>query len=215
MSIFELSIREKLNQMSKGELIEQRQLVFEERGCYRNLRDSEEKIQVLKLIEQRLNKPTRGRPRKSAESKCSEQVKINITPQEKTELEHRQTRLGYKHLSTYMRDITLNLTPELQVSLIERPSFDEEFLQAISEDIQFSSIQLMHALQESVLDKENVNLIIEYLSLIQQKLAEREQQELGEYNSDFALMLANRHLTQEQLQKLADFKELREEATYM
>jgi hypothetical protein len=215
MSIFELSIREKLNQMSKGELIEQRQLVFEERGGYRHLRDSEEKIQVLKLIEQRLNKPTRGRPRKSAESKCSEQVKINITPQEKTELEHRQTRLGYKHLSTYMRDITLNLTPELQVSLIERPSFDEEFLQAISEDIQFSSIQLMHALQESVLDKENVNLIIEYLSLIQQKLAEREQQELGEYNSDFALMLANRHLTQEQLQKLADFKELREEATYM
>ncbi|OEE90821.1 hypothetical protein [Vibrio crassostreae] len=215
MSIFELSIREKLNQMSKGELIEQRQLVFEERGGYRHLRDSEEKIQVLKLIEQRLNKPTRGRPRKSAESKCSEQVKINITPQEKTELEHRQTRLGYKHLSTYMRDITLNLTPELQVSLIERPSFDEEFLQAISEDIQFSSIQLMHALQESVLDKENVNLIIEYLSLIQQKLSEREQQELGEYNSDFALMLANRHLTQEQLQKLADFKELREEATYM
>ncbi|MDW2127136.1 hypothetical protein R7P74_26380, partial [Vibrio sp. 2033] len=92
---------------------------------------------------------------------------------------------------------------------------DECVLESINEDIQFSSVQLMHALQEDVLDKETVNLIIEYLSLIQRKLAEREQQELGEYNSDFALMLANRHLTQEQLQKLADFKELREEATYM
>ncbi|WP_159738260.1 hypothetical protein [Vibrio atypicus] len=215
MSIFELSIRERLEKMSKAELIEQRQLVFEERGVYRHLRDSEEKLQALEVIEQYLNKPNRGRPRKSAESKCSEQVKINITPQERAELEYRQTRLGYKHLSTYMRDITLNLTPDLQVSQIERPSVDECVLESINEDIQFSSIQLMHALQENVLDKETVNLIIEYLSLIQQKLAEREQQELGEYNSDFALMLANRHLTQEQLQKLADFKELREEATYM
>ncbi|MBS9993470.1 MULTISPECIES: hypothetical protein [Vibrio] len=215
MSIFDLSIRERLEKMSKAELIEQRQLVFEARGVYRHLRDSEEKLQALEFIEHYLNKPNRGRPRKPAESKCSEQVKINITPQEKTELEFRQTRLGYKHLSTYMRDITLNLMPDLQVSSIERPEFDEEFLESIYEDIQFSSVQLMHALQENVLDKETVNLIIEYLSLIQQKLAEREQQELGEYNSDFALMLANRHLTQEQLQKLADFKELREEATYM
>ncbi|WP_199449834.1 hypothetical protein [Vibrio harveyi] len=212
---FELSIREKLDQMSIAKLIEQRQLVIEMQGDYRHLRDSEEQLEVLKLIEQRINKPNRGRPRKSAESKWSEQVKINITPQEKAELEYRRTRLGYKHLATYMRDITLNLTPDLQVSSIERPELDEDFLESIYEDIQFSSVQLMHALQENVLDKETVILIIEYLSLIQQKLAKREQQELAEYNSDFALMLANRHLTQEQLQKLADFKELREEATYM
>ncbi|HCG5282810.1 TPA: hypothetical protein NJZ47_000684 [Vibrio parahaemolyticus] len=212
---FELSIREKLAQMSSAKLIEQRQLVIEMQGDYRHLRDSDEQLEVLKLIEQRINKPNRGRPRKSAESKCSEQVKINITPQERAELEYRRTKLGYKHLSTYMRDITLNLTPDLQVSSVERPELDEGFLESIYEDIQFSSVQLMHALQENVLDKETVSLIIEYLSLIQQKLAKREQQELAEYNSDFALMLANRHLTQEQLQKLADFKELRQEATYI
>ncbi len=63
-----------------------------------------------------------------------------------------------------MRDITLNLTPDLQVSSIERPELDEDFLESIYEDIQFSSVQLMHALQENVLDKETVSLIIEYLS---------------------------------------------------
>ncbi|MEZ8167738.1 MULTISPECIES: hypothetical protein [unclassified Vibrio] len=215
MSIFKLSIREKLDLMSKSQLIEQRQLVLEERGEYHHLRDVEEKLEVLNLIEKRLNKPNRGRPRKASESKCSVQVKINITPQEKAELTYRMNRLGYKHLSTYMRDMTINLTPELQVSQIEGPSVDEGFLEAINQDIQFSCIQLMYALQENSLDKDRVNDIIKCLALIQQNLVEREQQELGEYNSDFALMLANKHLSQKQLQKLADFKELREEATYM
>ncbi|MBS9879766.1 MULTISPECIES: hypothetical protein [Vibrio] len=38
---FELSIREKLDQMSSAKLIEQRQLVIEMQGDYRHLRDSE------------------------------------------------------------------------------------------------------------------------------------------------------------------------------
>ncbi len=50
MSIFDLSIRERLEKMSKVELIEQRQLVFEERGVYRHLRDSEEKLQALECL---------------------------------------------------------------------------------------------------------------------------------------------------------------------
>ncbi|WP_375749959.1 hypothetical protein [Vibrio sp. HN007] len=211
MSIFKLSIREKLDRLTKTQLINFRQEIFD--GKHRSL-GAEGEVELLRLIETRINKDRRGRPRKNEADRCSKQIKINVTPAEQAELKARMENLGYTKLSTYMRDMTLNLTPELRVKTIERPAHDEELLESINEDIQFMSLQLMHAVQGEVLGLEAAQEIIRHLSSVQQSIIEREQRELNEYNADFALLLANQLLSKEQLEMLLNFKESKEAAQH-
>ncbi|MFL9765086.1 hypothetical protein [Vibrio cyclitrophicus] len=211
MSLFKLSIREKLDRMSKKDLLEYRKFIFEGKAEHIG---AEEKLELLRLIEERIGGGKRGRPKKAAEDKCSVQIKINVTPTEELELRRRMESLSYKKLSTYMRDMTLNLVPELQVNSIEKPDHDDELLEEVNEQVQLSGMQLLHAFQNGIIDQNSAQAIIQQLSLIQQSVIQREQRESGEYNADFVLTLANKYLDAGQLQMLADFKESKEQTLH-
>jgi hypothetical protein len=60
-----------------------------------------------------------GRPPKKAADRKTVEVKVYLTPKQKTQLQQRQKKAGYRHLAAYMSDAALNgqTAPEAAISL--------------------------------------------------------------------------------------------------
>ncbi len=203
------SVYIELDKMTKTQLIERRDAILA--GKTKTKESEEIKLAHIRLINEKIGSIHVGRPRKSNQDKSNTQIKINVTKAEADELKRRSKKLGYKHLSTYMKHVTINLTPELRVEKIVISEEEEEMIEDINHGIQLITAQLSYTMLEDKISKDDALAILTQISAVQQKMAEREQRQLGKYNTDFALTIANKYLSAEQLQKMADFKYLREE----
>ncbi|MEZ8353173.1 hypothetical protein BCT62_03770 [Vibrio splendidus] len=203
------SVYVELDKMTKAQLIERRDAILA--GKTKTKESEGIKLAHIRLINEKIGSIQVGRPRKANQDKSNTQIKINVTKSEADELKHRSKKLGYKHLSTYMKHVTINLTPDLRVEEIVISEEEEEMIEDINHGIQLITAQLSYTMLEDKISKDDALAILTQISAVQQKMAEREQRQLGQYNEGFALTIANKYLSAEQLQKMADFKHLREE----
>ncbi|MEZ8579303.1 hypothetical protein AB6D24_05620 [Vibrio splendidus] len=195
--------------MTKNELIEFRDVLMKD-----GRQDPEVKCEKLRLTNERISKIKIGRPRLPPKERVNKQINIKVTMAEQQELIARSKRLNFKSHTAYAKQIVLNAISDLSsLSVNEVVIAEEEFemIEDISEAVQLITAQLNYAMLEEKISKNDAFAIMAQISAVQQKMAEREQRQLGQYNEGFALTIANQYLSAEQLQKMADFKQLREE----
>ena len=199
----------KLDKMTKNELIEFRDVLMKDER-----QDSEIKCEKLRLTNERISKIKIGRPRLPPKERVNKQINIKVTMDEQQELVARSKRLNFKSHTAYAKQIVMNAISDLSpLSVDEVVIAEEEFemIEDINDGIQLITAQLSHAMLEDKISRDDALAIMTQISAVQQKMAEREQRQLSQYNEGFALTIANQYLSAEQLQKMADFKYLREE----
>lgn len=199
----------KLDKMTKNELIEFRDVLMKDER-----QDSEIKCEKLRLTNERISKIKIGRPRLPPKERVNKQINIKVTMDEQQELIARSKRLNFKSHTAYAKQIVMNAISDLSpLSVDEVVIAEEEFemIEDINDGIQLITAQLNHAMLEDKISRDDALAIMTQISAVQQKMAEREQRQLSQYNEGFALTIANQYLSAEQLQKMADFKYLREE----
>ncbi|WP_157367142.1 hypothetical protein [Vibrio coralliirubri] len=195
--------------MTKKELIEFRDTLLKDKRL-----EEEVKYEKLRLTNERISKIKIGRPRLPLEKRVVKQVNIKVTMDEKQELIARSKRLNFSSHTAYAKQIVMNAISDLSpLSVNEVVIAEEEFemIEDINSGIQLITAQLSYAMLEDKISRDDALAIMTQISAVQQKMAEREQRQLGQYNEGFALTIANKYLSAEQLQKMADFKQLREE----
>lgn len=199
----------KLDKMTKNELIEFRDVLMKDER-----QDSEIKCEKLRLTNERISKIKIGRPRLPPKERVNKQINIKVTMYEQQELVARSKRLNFKSHTAYAKQIVMNAISDLSpLSVDEVVIAEEEFemIEDINDGIQLITAQLSHAMLKDKISRDDALAIMTQISAVQQKMAEREQRQLSQYNEGFALTIANQCLSAEQLQKMADFKYLREE----
>lgn len=176
--------------------------------------DPEIKCEKLRLTNERISKIKIGRPKLPPKERVNKQVNIKVTIAEQEELIARSKRLNFKSHTAYAKQIVMNAISDLSpLSVDEVVIAEEEFemIEDINDAVEMITAQLSHAMLEDKISRNDALTMMTQISAVQQKMAEREQRQLGKYNEGFALTIANQYLSAEQLQQLADFKQLREE----
>lgn len=199
----------RLDKMTKKELIEFRDALMKDER-----QDPEIKCEKLRLTNERISKIKIGRPKLPPKERVNKQVNIKVTIAEQQELIARSKRLNFKSHTAYAKQIVMNAISDLApLDVDEIVIAEEEFemIEDINDAVEMITAQLSHAMLEDKVSRDDVLVMMTQISAVQQKMAEREQRQLGKYNEGFALTIANQYLSAEQLQQLADFKQLREE----
>ncbi|MFL0838141.1 plasmid mobilization protein [Vibrio parahaemolyticus] len=203
--MIKLTFEELIARLSKKELEQMRTDTFQSEEM-----SNTEKLERIQLIEIAIKKRSkRGRPTKSKEQKQTKKITANVTRAEQKLLREKAKRLGYKHISDYLRHICFNLTPQLRVEETSLPNTASEqfFSDTMSEVVSL----LQYSLMQEKLNNEEVMNIFNFLQDIQNVVTEHRQQRIGEFDEQTAIVIANQFLSAEQLQELADNKALNDE----
>lgn len=200
-----LTFEEMISRLTKTELQTEREDVFT-----RDDLTNSEKLERIQLIEIAIrNRSRRGRPSKSIEMKQDKKIAANVTQEEKELVDARARRLGYKRTSDYFRHICLNLTPLLQVNETKIPTSNaEEF---VAEQIGSITGLLQHSLMHDKLSKKDAMQIFTLIQEVRQLMVNYQQQRIGQFDEQTALVIANQFLSSKQLMMLARNKDISEE----
>ncbi|WP_146447038.1 hypothetical protein [Vibrio cyclitrophicus] len=203
--MIKLTFEEFIARFNKKELEQMRDDVFKSK----DLCDTE-KLERIQLVEIAIEKRSkRGRPSKPKELKQDKKLTANVTKAEQGFMYAKAKRLGYRNASDYFRHICFNLTPCLNVNETKLPS-------AASEDFITDTMAgvvslLQYSLMQEKLTREEVMGIFNNLQDIRQVVTDHQQQRIGQFDQQTALVIANQFLTADQLQELADNKALNDE----